>query len=63
MTLYKKLEDGSWLKAETEVYLPDGRIVSQENQIEGWVWHDDPPIEYLEWVEFKEKEKLELKGE
>ena len=65
MTLYKKNEDGSWLKAEEFVYLPDGRIVSQENQIEDWVWHDEPPLEYLEWVESQnqEKEILELKGE
>lgn len=62
MTLYKLLEDGSWLKADLEVFLPDGRIVSQENQIEGWVWHDNPPQEYIDW-DLLEKEKLELKGE
>ena len=55
MALYKQLEDNSWIKADTEVYLPDGRIISQENQIEGWVWHDDPPTEYLEWVESQNK--------
>lgn len=50
MTLYKQFEDGTWLKADQEVFLPDGRVVTQENQIDGWVWHDEPPQEYTDWV-------------
>ena len=56
MALYKQLEDNSWLKAEIEVYLPDNRIITQENQIEGWVWNNEDPIEYLEWVKLQENQ-------
>ena len=54
--LYKQLEGGEWLVAEHEVIMPNGTAINEENQMEGWVWHDEPPVEYLEWVEFKEKE-------
>lgn len=63
--LYKQLEDNSWLRAETEVILPDGTEINEKNQIQGWVFSETEPKEYTEWVESqkKELETLELKGE
>lgn len=62
MGLYKELEDRSWLIAEKEIILPDGTIINEINQIEGWQFSETEPSEYIEWVE-SQKEILELKGE
>ena len=60
--LYKKLEDNSWLRAETEVILPDGTEINEKNQIQGWLFSETEPKEYLIWLD-SQKEILELKGE
>jgi len=63
--LYKKLEDNSWLIAETEIILPDGTIINETNQIDGWEFSETEPKEYTEWIDSQKKELeiLELKGE
>jgi hypothetical protein len=45
-------ENGEWFIG-ARIYFPDGTILSLENKIEkdGWMWHDEPPREYLEWKE------------
>lgn len=62
MALYKQLKDGSWLKAEKEVILPNGVEINENNQIEGWEFSDPEPKEYLIWLD-SQKEILKLKGE
>lgn len=56
--LYKKLEDNSWLIAETEIILSDGTIINEANQIDGWEFSETEPTEYTNWIESK-KEILE----
>mgnify|MGYP005611103921 FL=1 len=60
--LYKQLEDNSWIRAETEVILPDGTEINEKNQTQGWVFSKTEPKEYLIWLD-SQKEILELKGE
>ena len=56
---YKKqiytIEEGSitvW-HTGTRISLPDGNLLSDTNRDNdfGWEWHDEPPNEYLEWLE------------
>lgn len=53
--LYKKLNDSSWLKAEREVVLPDGSIINESNQKDGWYYSITEPMEYLIWLESQKK--------
>ena len=62
MGLYKKLEDNSWLKADLEVFLNNNEIITKENQNYGWKWYDEPPLEYLEWVDNEEKNINNIKS-
>jgi hypothetical protein len=50
--MFYKYENGEWFIG-AKIYFPDGTILSLENKIEkdGWMWHDEPPREYLEWKE------------
>ncbi len=60
---YKKSEK-SWLNG-IKIALPNGVEITEENKDEhedilseyGWVWHDTPPKEYLDWLE--EQENIE----
>lgn len=49
---YKIESDGNWLVGKT-IYLPSGAVLSSDNKIneDGWVWYDEPPQEYLDWLD------------
>ena len=49
---YKLFEDGS-CKCGNNINLPDGTTLSINNKgsIDGWVWYDEEPQEYLDWLE------------
>lgn len=49
-------EDNSWTVGN-QIHFPDGVSINKDNQIErdGWSFHSEPPIEYLEWLEEQEK--------
>ena len=53
---YKKyiLDDGeeSW-GVGSRIFFTDGEVLSENNKVsrDGWVWYDDPPEEYLQWLE------------
>jgi hypothetical protein len=49
-------ENNEWYTG-LEIHCPGGVILSVENQIphDGWQWHDEPPQEYLEWIENQNK--------
>jgi hypothetical protein len=48
---YKIEENGDWVLANRIDY-PDGTILSSDNKLskDGWVWYDNPPQEYLDWL-------------
>jgi hypothetical protein len=50
--MFYKYENGEWFIG-AKIYFPDGTILSLKNKIEkdGWMWHDEPPREYLEWFQ------------
>ena len=48
MALYKKNEDGSWLKADEYVMVPVK--ITKENPQQGWTYHENDPEEYTTWV-------------
>jgi len=51
---YKKIDD-YWFTA-TRVSLPNGEELTENNTENsyGWEWHDNPPQEYLDWLEEQE---------
>jgi len=51
---YKK-ENEKWLVGKS-VLLPDNTLLQDIHDVEmyGWIWHDNPPQEYLDWLEEQE---------
>ena len=49
---YKIEEDGSW-NVGNRIDFPDGTTLNSENRFSkyGWVWYDEPPQEYLDWLD------------
>ncbi len=49
---YKIEEDGSW-NVGNRIDFPDGITLNSENRLSkyGWVWYDEPPQEYLDWLD------------
>lgn len=58
--LYKKLEDNNWLIAEKEIILPDGTIIDETNQLDGWKFRETEPLEYTSWKESQNQERENL---
>jgi hypothetical protein len=51
--IYKKYEDGTWGNY-TMVLFPDGQVMDEDNhdfERNGFFWSDEPPQEYLEYIE------------
>ncbi len=54
---YKKSGE-NWLNG-IKIALPNGIEITEENRSEhtdtlsefGWIWHDEPPQDYLDWLE------------
>lgn len=66
---YKETEDG-WLYAKNEVVAPNYTLsrkeyeeIGKDENKEGWIWYDESPKEYTDWIELVNKKILELKGE
>jgi len=49
MAIYKKLENGDWLKAEESVFIPVR--IDKDNLQDGWEYHENDPQEYLDFIE------------
>jgi len=54
---YKETEDG-WLYAQNEVVAPTYTLsrkrhedIGEKENKEGWIWYDEAPKEYLDWIE------------
>lgn len=54
---YKKDDNGKWWGA-TNVHLPSGDVLTPENKLnlDGWEWLDNPPEDYLEYIENQKNE-------
>jgi len=51
---YNKINNDWYCSLNVHLPAPDfGVHLSPENRLElqGWVWYDEPPLEYLEWLE------------
>jgi hypothetical protein len=63
MAFYKE-SNNNWIKA-SKVLFPNNAEVTEVNKDEhqsmlilyGWTWHDNPPQEYLDWI--NEQENIE----
>lgn len=55
---YKKDNNGDWIVG-IKIILPTNEELNENNTENnyGWEWHDNPPQEYLNWVE--EQENIE----
>ena len=54
--IYKIDENGHW-NTYTKVVFPDGQVMDENNhdfERDGFFWSDEPPTEYLEWLEIQE---------
>lgn len=56
---YKKIEDGTWQYARYEVVAPNYTLschryeeIGEAENKDGWKFHNEAPIEYIEWKEF-----------
>lgn len=51
---YNEIEDVWYIGYK--ITFPDGTTLSIDNKEEkdGWKWYDEPPIEYLEWLESRD---------
>jgi hypothetical protein len=49
---YKKISDNEWWFAPNFVYSKNYTLERDGNRdsIDGWEWHDEPPVEYLTWL-------------
>lgn len=58
---YKKDVNGVWMYAENKVLFPSGIELKRENHsehvypVDGWVWYDTAPEEYVLWFNKKMK--------
>lgn len=52
--MFYKKEENVWFVG-TEIILPTNPIntLTESNIVNdyGWIWYDEPPIEYLDWLE------------
>lgn len=50
---YKYIEEDNIWVTGNRISFPDGVVLSTDNKIEkdGWKWYDNPPQEYLDWLE------------
>lgn len=48
---YKEIGE-DWIRGSI-INLPDGNILNTDNRLEvdGWIWFDNPPQEYIDWEE------------
>ena len=58
--MFYKKENNNWFVG-LEITLPTDPVnvlteVNRENE-HGWEWHDNPPQEYLEWIEEQEQDE------
>ena len=58
---YKKNTNEDWDNARIIKLAVTGEVLDENNKENeyGWVWHDTPPQEYLDWVEEQQIEEEE----
>lgn len=56
---YKKENNGNWLIGKVIKIGTSGELLDESNKENeyGWEWHDNPPQEYLDWVEQQQIEE------
>jgi hypothetical protein len=49
--MFYKKENNNWYTGK-KIHLPSGEVLTEDNKIkvDGWEWHDEPPQEYIEWL-------------
>jgi hypothetical protein len=49
---YYQDENGNWHTGK-EIHLPDASKLTDKDKTtkNGWVWHDEPPRDYITWLE------------
>ena len=47
--LYKKLEDNSWIVAESEINTPS-EVINKDKLVDGWEYYESEPAEYIDWL-------------
>ena len=54
---YKKEEDGCW-NVGNRIDFQDGTTLNSENKLskDGWEWYDEPPQEYLDWLDIQNQD-------
>lgn len=59
---YKKEEDSSWLIGKVIKIGTSGEILDENNKENeyGWEWYDEPPQEYLDWLEEQNNEEIQM---
>lgn len=63
--MFYKENNNNWIVA-SKVLFPNNVEVTEENKDEhkdllieyGWEWHDNPPQEYLDWLQEQELEEI-----
>lgn len=56
MVYKNEIEENMWYTG-SRITFPDGTVISKDNKDvtkDGWFWSDEPPTEYLEWLEQQE---------
>jgi hypothetical protein len=59
--MFYKKNDKNWYRGLT-INLPTGDVLTKDNKLElnGWVWYDEEPQEYLDWKEQMNFESYKL---
>lgn len=58
--IYRIDEQGEW-NTYTKVVFPDGQVMDENThdfERDGFFWSDEPPLEYLEWLEQQETNEI-----
>ena len=56
--IYRIDENGNW-ETYIKIEFPDGQVMDENNHDftrDGFFWSDEPPQEYLDWLETKEQD-------
>lgn len=50
MAFYKKIGE-DWFEANIVSNANYTLDINNKQEIDGWEWHDEPPLEYTDWLE------------
>jgi hypothetical protein len=58
--IYRKDDNGEWGNY-SKVIFPDGQVMDEDSHDfdrDGFFWSDEPPLEYVEWLDAQNTETL-----